>query len=141
MRVHLGPVSSSSVRMWVAYARTVLAQALSQADAPPIGDEVVRNFEWYLDAWDDAAARQDEVVWVGEIAAEQLEFLAHAFYRLTAVLAEEADQRGYPISPPEGEEFYQALVRAIIEALEHEDDARAAFSEQLRADWPGYKEA
>lgn len=141
MRVHLGPVASSSTRMWVAYARTVLAQSLSRDPGASLPEEVVRSFEGYLDQWEAAAADGDELVWEGDVAAEELEFLAHSFYRLTSALAEEAGRRGYPISPPEGEEFYQALVRAVIEALELEDPATAAFSEQLRNDWPGFKES
>ncbi|HNG24147.1 MAG TPA: hypothetical protein PLC03_09300, partial [Microthrixaceae bacterium] len=48
-------------------------------------------------------------------------------------------ERGFDISPSEGDEFYNALVEAVIVALEHaEDDSGVEFGEALRSSWPRF---
>ena len=142
MRVQVGPVASGSVTMWVAYARTVLAQAISRRDANlgTIPAEAINGFEHYLDTWADLAERDPEFVWVADVDAEQIEFLAHTWFGLARALANQAEKRGFPVSPPEGEEFYQGLVHALLDGLAHEGRSLAEFSEQLRDEWPGLKE-
>ena len=70
---------------------------------------------------------------------ERVEYLAHVWFQLAERLASEAEARGFPLSPPEGEEFYQALVSAILDALAYEGRSLLEFSEQLRGEWPGLK--
>ena len=50
-----------------------------------------------------------------------------------------AEQRGYPISPPEGEEFYRAVIIAFLDALDREGGTYAAMAAELRTEWPGLK--
>lgn len=141
MQVRVGPVSAGSVTAWVAYARAVLsAAAEGRADAPPVDAAAAEQLALYLQEWDALAATADPVVWTGEADPEQLEYLAHSFFRIAAALAEQAEARGYPVAPAEGEEFYQALVLGIITALEHESRSTAELSDQLRSTWPGLKE-
>jgi hypothetical protein len=141
MRVQIGPVPSGSVTMWVAYARTVLAEAITRPrkHAVRISPEAIEGFESFLDQWDDHARTDEEFLWVAEVNPEQVEYLAHAWFTIAAALAEEADARGFPLAPSEGEAFYQALVTAVLDALAHEGRSLLEFSEQLRTDWPGLK--
>ena len=139
MHVELGPIESSSVIMWIAYARTVLAQELGRR-RPVIQPEVIEEFERYLDEWDRIAATDTEFRWSGEIAAAQLRVLAEQYFTLAIELEERTQARGYSISPPDGEPFYHHLVRAIVHAFEQERDDLQAFAEHLRDDWPGYKD-
>ena len=141
MRVQVGPLPSGGVGIWIAYARTVVAQMITH---PELGDvalepDVVEAFDRYLDEWEDVAAEQSTFLWVTEVEPERVEFLGRAFFSIAASLARAAERRGYPISPPEGDEFYQALVKAFLDALAHEGRSRLEFSEQLRDEWPGLK--
>jgi hypothetical protein len=141
MRVQVGPLPSGGVSLWIAYARTVVAQIITH---PEQGDvaldaDVVEAFDRYLDEWEDRAAEQTLFVWSTEVDPERVEFLGRAFLSIADSLARAAARRGYPISPPEGDEFYQALVKGFLDALAHEGRSRLEFSEQLRDEWPGLK--
>lgn len=139
MDVHLGPVSSSSVRSWVAYATGILSGE-NDAMAPSVDPGAVDEFLGYLRTWDDLAATgPDTFVWEGSIEPERLEYLAHSFARIVDHLWAVAATNPALMPPPEGEDFYQALVLAIIAALEHQGDAAGEFSEQLRDSWPGLR--
>ena len=137
----VGPVPSRSVTMWIAYARTVLTQATAhRAAIPALDAALIEEFEHYLDEWEAIATSEPEFIWRTDTDPERLEYLAHSFLQLVEVLDQRANERGYPISPPEGEEFYQALVSSLIAALAAEPDSSGPFSEQLRERWPGLKE-
>ena len=138
--MHVGPASSASTLAWITYARAVLDRADDVAGTAAVPDDVVRRFSGFLDQWQAAAEQHPEVSWNAEVEADELEFLAHAFLRIAEALAAEADVRGAPSAPPEADEFYQALVQGIVDALAAEDPARAQFSEQLRQAWPGLQE-
>lgn len=117
MIIRIGPVSPGSVTLWVAYARTVLALNLASPMDPLLDERTIELLEHFLDDWEEEATTGTEFVWSVDIDPEQIEFVTLAFFRVAGVLAEAAEARGYPISPPEGEEFYQALVNAVIDAL------------------------
>jgi len=141
MRVQVGPVPSGSVTIWVAYARTVLAQSLAHPGVhAPLAIEAIDAFEDFLDAWDEAAQVGTEFTWTADVDPERVEYLAHVWFRLAAQLAAEAESRGFPLSPPEGEPFYQSLVAAVLDALAYEGRSMLEFSEQLREQWPGLKD-
>jgi len=123
--------------MWIPYARTVLARSVG-GEGPPIPEDVVLAFEEHLNAWEDAA-QGSTLIWSGRIEPEVLRSLALAFRDIAGDLAAQAERRGYPISPPEGEAFYQALVKAVVDALEEEDGATKDLSDRLRSEWPGLK--
>jgi GT2 family glycosyltransferase len=141
MRVQVGPLPSVGVDIWIAYARTVVAQMIAHPDQGDVvlDPDAVEAFDRYLDEWDDVASTQPTFVWVTEVEPERVEFLGQAFFSIATSLARAAERRGYPISPPEGEEFYQALVKAFLDALAAEGRSRLELSEQLRDDWPGLK--
>ncbi len=141
MRVQVGPLPSGGVGIWIAYARTVVAQIITHPDHTDVtlDPDVIEAFDRYLDEWEDLAREQSVFLWTTEVEPERVEFLGRAFFAIAESLARAAERRGYPISPPEGEEFYQALVKAFLDALAHEGRSRLEFSEQLRDDWPGLK--
>jgi hypothetical protein len=101
--------------------------------------DVIEAFDVYLVEWEDLAATESEFLWVTEVEPERVEFLGQAFLTVAESLARAAEQRGYPISPVEGEEFYQALVKGFLDALAHEGRSRLEYSEQVRDQWPGLK--
>lgn len=138
MNVRVGPVAAGSAAAWVAYARDVLAST-DGGTIPLVESDTVDAFIAYLDEWAALATRGDPFVWEGDVDPERLEYLAHAFARIVDHLAALADERGAPGAPPEGDEFYQALVASIIDALDAHDEASQEFSEQLRDRWPGLR--
>ena len=140
MRVIVGPVPSGSTMIWVAYARTVLGQAMAGRSPARVDPDIVEGFESFLDGWERLAAASPEFTWTIDLDPDQARFLTHAFFQLVSGLDREASQRGYPISPPEGEAFYFALVGSLLDALINEGDELAAFAIDLRDQWPGWKD-
>jgi hypothetical protein len=135
VRIELGPVSGASARSWIGYAREVIATRRAHDDETLPAD-LRAGFEVYLDEW-EAAARGGELRWEAEIAPEVVEYMVHGFYRVATRLAEEGERRGGRASPPEGDEFYHALVAALLEAMASEGAAAQEFAEHLREFWPG----
>ena len=142
MHVHLGPASSASAAIWIAYARTILAQAMSHAGVGGVRlpEDVVEAFEAYLDAWERTADEGPEFSWSDEVDPDGLEELIVAWMSLAEGLAVEAERRGFVIRPPEGEEFNDALVRGLLEAFVAEGRDFMAHWEEIRARWPNATE-
>lgn len=136
MHVQLGPLPSESAVAWVGYARQVLITKRAH-DAETLPEDIRSAFTGYLDEWARAAAKGPELRWETEVDDELLEYLVHAFYRVAVRLSEEAERRGGRASPPEGDIFYTALVRSLLDAMADETAAAAEFSDHLRAFWPG----
>lgn len=139
MEVRVGPVSAASAVAWVRYARGVL-DTPGDGEVPSVDPATVDAFRDYLNLWERHAAAGDPFVWEGEVNPERLEYLAHSFARIVEHLATVAGTVGAIGAPPEGDEFYQALVLAIINTLDlYGSDATQGFSEQLRDRWPGLR--
>lgn len=134
----MGPVAAASAVAWIHYARTIL-DTPGEGDIPTVEDATVLEFRSYLERWEIHAQAGDPFLWVGEVEPERLEYLAHSFARIVEHLAGLADQRGLAGAPPDGDEFYQALVFSIIDALARHGDSTHEFSEQLRDRWPGLR--
>lgn len=138
MRVVVGPVSAQSAREWLGYARSVVDEleriAPGECFATP---EVQEIFDGYLLAWERAASGRGDFTWESDIAAEQVEYHVHAFHQVATMLARQAELTGEPQSPPEGEEFYTALLSGVFAALQTESAASAEFAQHLGQFWPG----
>ena len=137
MEVRIGPVSARSAVAWAGYATEVLTSASGSTSVPSVDPTIVEEFVSYLRQWDEQAAQGDPFIWIGEIEPERLEYLVHGFARIVDHLAAVADHRGQPGAPADGDEFYQALVLSIIDALAQQGDSMGEYSEQLRDQWPG----
>jgi hypothetical protein len=135
VHVAVGPVSGASARAWISYARQVLATRRPH-DNETLPDDLRGAFEGYLTEW-DAAARGREMRWETEVDPALVEYLVHGFYRVAVRLAEESERRGGRVSPPEGDEFYRALVNALLDAMAAEGPAAREFAQHLRDFWPG----
>jgi len=141
VRVRVGPLSSAGVGLWVAYARTVLSRSLVRPEdvGVALSPEMVELLESYLDAWEAAAGAGPTFEWETEASADEIIGLGSTWFLIASRLAEVAEQRGYPISPPEGEEFYRAVIIAFLDALDREGGTYAAMAAELRTEWPGLK--
>jgi hypothetical protein len=139
VRVQIGPLSSHGVQPWIDFARQALAGTANgeRPNATDLEPAVVEAFEGFLDEWEALARRSPEFLWVAEVEPEKAEFLAYAFFNLARGMANAAEARGYRLAPPEGEEFYQALVAGFLDALEQHGKVTAAFVEDIRSAWPG----
>ena len=140
MRVRVGPLPSAGVGLWIAYARTVISRTLVRPGdlGVEIATDDLEAFERYLEQWERAAVAI-EFDWEAELDPDEVVRLGTTWLALAGVLSDEAEHRGYPMSPPEGEEFYQALIAGFLLALEHEGGDYAAVACQLRDEWPGLK--
>ncbi len=101
--------------------------------------DALESIERYLDQWDEAAAEGPEFDWETDFEPEQLVALGGAWLEIAQALADDAERRGYPMSPPEGDEFYRALVTGFLDALERESGEYGELATRLRLDWPGLK--
>ena len=122
MRVEVGPVPSDAAVMWLAYARTVLAQVITMpatygVDVSP--DELAA-FEAYLDEWELIANTAPVFHWVSDADAHKVKALADTWVKLADGMARAAEERGYELQPQEGKPFTDALAVAVITALAEE---------------------
>jgi hypothetical protein len=138
MRVVIGPVSSASAEVWLAAARGVVDDLEAVAPGACFATTEVRSiFQGYLGEWEATAADDGPFLWEREIPAEQMEYHLHAFHQLATVLAQQAEERATFLVPDEGLEFYSAVLRGVLNALESEGPASAAFARHLAEFWPG----
>jgi hypothetical protein len=141
VRVQIGPLPAVGIDLWIAYARTVIGQVLGHPKhmAVDLDPGAVEAFDRYLLVWEELADSNPQFLWVAEVEPEQVEFLGKAFLAIATALAGAAEDRGFPMAPTEGEEFYRALVNGFLEALAHAGQAQVEFSEQVRDQWPGLR--
>jgi hypothetical protein len=139
MLVEVGPVPSASVLAWTRYARTIVEDVRDNAEdfPPPVDLQALDAFERYLSGWQAAAATCESFRWAEDVDPETVEYLLHAWFLIASRLAAGAERRGLTLSPPEGDAFYQAIVTAVLDALEAEGRGPAHFSTHLRSFWPG----
>jgi hypothetical protein len=142
VRVQIGPVSATSVTAWVGYARKSLEEVVGEpgGDGVWLPDDTMATFMSYLDQWENAANGVDEMRWEADVPADEAEYLLHAFFRVVSNLANKAEERGFALAPPEGEEFYRALVASFLAALKEEGHGSEEFAEHLRSFWPGLED-
>lgn len=122
MRVEVGPVPAESTLMWLAYARTVLAQVITRPDAygTRLSDDDIAAFESYLDEWELIATRDTTFHWISDGDPDKVKRLADTWLKLAEGMAEAARKRGYELQPKEGKAFNDALVVAVLTALADE---------------------
>lgn len=136
MRVVIGPVSVASATAWLDYADEVIDELAAMAPGECFTtSEVLEVFRGYLTSWRAAAVGTD-LVWERDIAPEQVEYDMHAFQRVVDVLSQRAAEGGRA-APPEGEDFYLALLNGVLSALQAEGPASASFAKHLSEFWPG----
>jgi hypothetical protein len=136
MRVVIGPVSVASATAWLDHADRVLDELDSMAPGECFTSaEVLEVFRAYLTSWRAAAVGTD-LLWERDIPPEQVEYDMHAFQRVAELLARRAEEQGMA-APPEGEDFYLALLHGVLAALEAEGPSSAAYARHLSEFWPG----
>lgn len=132
----IGPVSVASANAWLDYADQVIGDLAAMAPGECFTrPEVLDVFRAYVSSWRSVAVGSD-FLWEREIPPEQVEYDMHAFQRVVELLARRAEEQGVA-APPESEEFYSALLRGVLRALEAEGPSSAAFAEHLSEFWPG----
>lgn len=119
MRVEVGPVPSESAVMWLAFARTILAQVVvdPRAYGVDIGPDELAAFEAYLDEWEIIANQDVTFHWVADVDADKVRRLAETWVKLAEGMGRAAEARGYELQPQEGKEFTDALALAVMTAL------------------------
>lgn len=138
MHVKVAPVPSSSALAWIEFARRALTEVLAEPErAGVITPEVEAQMSGLLDSW-EAAAQQGPMLSLDfEIPHDEAEYLVHAFLRLADRWTAAADERGFDISPPESDDFYAALVDAVIVAMQQAEDVSGSeYGETLQTIWP-----
>ncbi|MFV0318205.1 MAG: hypothetical protein ACK5O2_14745 [Microthrixaceae bacterium] len=136
VQFRLCDVSSASARTWIAYATSVL---LEVRDDPhlAVDSDALDMLQAHLDQWDVLARVGDSLTVHAEIPSDELEYLGHLFCRLSNHMTKQADERGYDVSPPGGDEFFAALSEAVIVALEQSgEQSSTEFAGGLRSQWP-----
>ena len=124
MRVEVGPVSSASALMWLAYARTILARLVARPESfgIEIGQEEIDAFEAYVTTWEDEANRSTTFHWIAEEQPDRLRRLADTWISIANVLAKEELERGFPLAHPDSLEFNHALAAGVLAAIAGDAD-------------------
>jgi hypothetical protein len=131
VQVQVGPLPADSARVWLDYAKGVVAESMR---ALPI--QVAAQFSAYLEDWSEAADAE-VFLWEGKAEPEEIEYLLHAWFNLARSVAAEREATGRPAPPAEGQVFYTGLVQALMNALRRESRTTAEFAEHLAPFWPG----
>jgi len=138
MRVVIGPVDARSAVAWLGYADRVLDELETMAPGECFSaPETVAILRDFVSRWRRAARRDRMFLWDDEVPAERIEFAMHAFQRVVDLLAQRAAVHGRA-APPEGDEFYLALLQGVLGALQAESASSAAFADHLAEFWPGW---
>lgn len=139
MRVQVGPIASAGAILWIAYARTVLAELVTHRGRSDVDIDlaVIERFELILDEWEIVAGRHHAFEWAADIDPDDAIELAGTWFDLAQRLALEADVRGFPLSPPEGEAFYQSMVAGVLDALIETSESDPELAAKMRRLWPG----
>ena len=108
--------------MWLAYARTVLAQCITHPGmyGTSLLPDQIAAFESYLDEWDLIANRDMTFRWSTDVDPDKVKQLADVWMQLTEGMGVAAAKRGFELQPPEGKVFNDALIVAVLEALASE---------------------
>ena len=108
--------------MWLAFARTVLAQVITQPTAygVDISPDELAAFEAYLDEWELIANGDTTFLWVADVDADKVRALADTWLKLAEGMGRAAEARGYELQPQEGKPFTEALALAVMTALADE---------------------
>ena len=139
MKLDVGPVAPASAVVWMKWVDVVCAD-LDSAPPSPTSPSTAGFVEAVscLERWmPRTGGLRGTVRWQPDVDPDELEYLAHAFFKLDTQLSDEVASP----APPEGRAFYLVLVRALLHALETESPSRAAFVDQLRSSWPTAAEA
>jgi len=115
----VGPVPSESVVMWLAFARTVLAQVMvdPMAYGHPLPNDALAAFEAYLDEWELIAERDVVFRWSADVDAHKVKELADTWLHLGEGMAAATEKRGYALQPVESLAFNDALLVGVLTAL------------------------
>ena len=108
--------------MWLAYARTVLAQCITHPGmyGTSLLPDQIAAFESYLDEWDLIANRDMTFRWSTDVDPDKVKQLADMWMQLTEGMGVAAAKRGFELQPPEGKVFNDTLIVAVLEALASE---------------------
>lgn len=139
MKVTLGPIPSESAIAWIDNAWKVLLRLRDDptlpAALPPGAADAIES---YFREWLAVAASAPVFEWSGDEEPTTLRMLTRYWYAVASLVHEEAGARELPVAPPEAEPFYNALVHAVLDALD--DTGRpdlADLAGDLRQRWPG----
>jgi CheY-like chemotaxis protein len=139
MEIHVGPVSSSAARVWIANTRKILAAVGAH---PEILDEAVPRavldlFGSFLDQWEAVAATTDEFRWVARADPDDVLRVVGYWAAIDAMTDDQLRRLGIDWSPPDGAPFFTALTTGVVTALHrHEETQRLAA--RLGEQWAPY---
>jgi hypothetical protein len=138
MRVVIGPVDARSAAAWLGYADRVLDElgtlAPGECFSTPETVAILRDF---VARWRTALGDDRLFLWDDDVPAERIEFAMHAFQRVVDVLARRAEVHGRT-APPEGDDFYLAVLQGVLSAMQAESGSSAAYADHLAEFWPGW---
>jgi hypothetical protein len=136
VRIELGPLPSDGALIWLAYARTVLAEIISSrnGDVPSVDAPVVEALEAVLDDWETAANSSREFRWQVDLPENAVLRLVEAWLDISEYLRVETERRGFDLAPPDGEAFYNAAIAAVVAAFDRRS-RDPAFAGKLVRMW------
>jgi hypothetical protein len=119
VQLHLGPVDAAAARVWIANTSKILAAVRAHPEVldEPVPIDVLDVFDGFLDSWRELAAAVEEFYWVAMGEAATFERLIDCWARIDRMSDEQLRTLGVHWSPPEGEPFFRALTKCVINAI------------------------
>jgi len=139
IEIHVGPVSSSAARVWVANTKKIVDAVMARPDVleEAIPSDVLTLFHSFLEQWDALAQSTAEFRWVARAKAEDVSRIVGYWAAVDALSDEQLRELGVAWSPPEGAPFFTALTTGVLSALHrHEETKRLAA--RLGEQWAPY---
>ena len=139
IEIHVGPVASSAVRVWVDNTRKILdAVAAHPEELPePIPPDVLEIFDSFLQQWDAVAAATSEFRWVARANADDVTRIVSYWASIDSLSDEQLERLGIAWSPPEGAPFFEALTTGVLTALRRHEETRR-LAARLGEQWAAY---
>jgi CheY-like chemotaxis protein len=124
VEVRLGPVESAAARVWVRNTSTILEAVRAHPDvlSEPVPEEILDVFEGLLATWREVAAETNEFYWAARSDVREVEKLVDCWVRIDRMSDEQLAILGVHWSPPEGEPFFRALTRCVMDAISTRQD-------------------
>jgi DNA-binding NarL/FixJ family response regulator len=117
VELRLGPVPSSTARIWIANTATIVASLRAHPEVLAVPGEVLDVFDRFLEDWRITAAATEDFYWVARAEDAEVEWLVDWWARIDRMSDEQLAILGVHWSPPEGEPFFRALTASVLEAI------------------------
>lgn len=133
MQLELGPIDARDMERWTRFARRVLLEVRTDVDHDTVMDlDVIDGWSRLIDAWQRTAARSEHTFrWSDQLDCDQGEYLLHGLIR--GLGGQDLGELVTLDDVAEQTMVTRHVLGCFLDAMCEENDAAAAFTEDLRS--------